>query len=465
MASNGSVTSINATDQSSPSHLLSNSISSLSSSRSSSRHTSQISKTYRQASTLFLTRRLPESLSTVLPVITPPSDADTESANDPANSLAPVAKASRTTRIKVWSLYLTILNAILELDPAEGKQAFGTSQFRALVAKVRDGEVWEEVVKNGYQGIEGDVDADVVINLATLLLAHARSQKLNQTRLETYLATSSSPSLNTSIPTTPTTANPFPSKRRSAPGTETPRDLNTRVKILELYTLHVLLRNNEWDYAREFITMNEVLDEERREAFLGAWKSLKEESEEGERRERAEKEYREEQLKRDIEESRRRREEEERKAREELDRKARVSGGNGGGTSEIDYGIEEEGMNSTIGNPATSSVASSNTPSSSAAKRTNTKKSKSSPPQRQNNKKSVIEKASTVISNLKRAILESGLGLRGNPLLVLRMLAFVAGLVAVFGRREIRERLRRLLGEGWGRVRRTVGMGVKVSYI
>ncbi|PQE27739.1 peroxin 26 protein [Rutstroemia sp. NJR-2017a BVV2] len=424
---------------------------------------SLISKTYRQASTLFLTRRLPESLSTVLPVITPPSDTDTESANDPANSLAPVAKASRTTRIKVWSLYLTILNAILELDPAEGKQAFGTSQFRALVAKVRDGEVWEEVVKNGYQGIEGDVDADVVINLATLLLAHSRSQKVNQTRLETYLATSSTPSLSASISTTPTTANPFPSKRRSAPGTETPRDLNTRVKILELYTLHVLLRNNEWEYAREFITMNEVLDEERREAFLGAWKSLKEESEEGERRERAEKEYREEQLKREIEESRRLREEEERRGREELDRKARASGGNAGGTSsEVDYGIEDEATNSTSRNPATASVTSSTTPSS-TAKRTNTKKPK--PPQRQNNKKSVIEKASTVIANLKRAILESGLGLRGNPLLVLRLLAFVVGIVAVFGRRQVRERLRRVLGEGWGRVRRTVGMGVKVSYI
>ncbi|PQE32268.1 peroxin 26 protein [Rutstroemia sp. NJR-2017a WRK4] len=459
MASNGSITAINTSDQLSPSHLLSNSISSLSSSRSSSRHTSQISKTYRQASTLFLTRRLPESLSTVLPVITPPSDTDTESANDPANSLAPVAKASRTTRIKVWSLYLTILNAILELDPAEGKQAFGTSQFRALVAKVRDGEVWEEVVKNGYQGIEGDVDADVVINLSTLLLAHSRSQKVNQTRLETYLATSSTPSLSASISTTPTTANPFPSKRRSAPGTETPRDLNTRVKILELYTLHVLLRNNEWEYAREFISMNEVLDEERREAFLGAWKSLKEESEESERRERAEKEYREEQLKREIEESRRRREEEERKGREELDRKARASGGNTGGTasSEVDYGIEDEAM---VRNPATASVTSSTAPSSAAAKRTNTKKPK--PPQRQ---KSVIEKAGTVISNLKRAILESGLGLRGNPLLVLRLLAFVVGIVAVFGRRQVRERMRRVVGEGWGRVRRTVGMGVKVSYI
>lgn len=154
MASHGSITTINQSDQLSSSH--------------SSRHTSQISKIYRQASTLFLTRRLPESLSTILPVITPSSSSDIENTNpndSTKSSGAPISKASRTTRIKVWSLYLTILNAILELDPAEGKQAFGTSQFRALVAKVRDGEVWEEVVKNGYHGIEGDVDSDVVINL------------------------------------------------------------------------------------------------------------------------------------------------------------------------------------------------------------------------------------------------------------------------------------------------------------
>jgi hypothetical protein len=100
-------------------------------------------------------------LSTILPVITQPESEDNSSEKEPA----PVSKASRTTRIKVWSLYLTILNAIVELDPDEGKQAFGSSDWRALVTKVRDGVVWEEVVKNGYGGVEGDVDSDVVINL------------------------------------------------------------------------------------------------------------------------------------------------------------------------------------------------------------------------------------------------------------------------------------------------------------
>lgn len=40
------------------------------------------------------------------------------------------------------------------------------------MSKVRDGDVWEEVVKNGYGGVEGDVDSDVVINLYFSLPSH-----------------------------------------------------------------------------------------------------------------------------------------------------------------------------------------------------------------------------------------------------------------------------------------------------
>jgi hypothetical protein len=148
----------------SSSRIMASSISSLSSSLSSARHSSSshITKTYRQASTLFLTRRLPEALSTVLPLITPPAPEDPST---DASEPAPVARASRSTRIKVWSLYLTVLNAILELDSDEGKQAFGTHEWRALCTKVRDGHIWDEVVHNGYHDVEGNVDADVVINL------------------------------------------------------------------------------------------------------------------------------------------------------------------------------------------------------------------------------------------------------------------------------------------------------------
>lgn len=163
---NGSTTtmaSATMTEEALPSsRLLSSSISSLSSSRHGTPH---LSKIYRQASTLFLTRRLPEALATIEPVITapPPSepvDGDTESAE-----LAPVATASRSTRIKIWNLYLTILNAVVELGPEDGKNAIGSREWRSIVSKVRDGTIWEDIVRDGYGGVEGDVDSDVVINL------------------------------------------------------------------------------------------------------------------------------------------------------------------------------------------------------------------------------------------------------------------------------------------------------------
>ena len=85
-------------------------------------------------------------------------------------------------------------------------------------------------------------------------------------------------------------------RRKSYNGTDTPRDLNTRIKLLELYTLHVLPRNDEWDYAREFISMSEVLDDERKEAFLLALHSLKEEKEDSEAREERLRQQQQEQL-------------------------------------------------------------------------------------------------------------------------------------------------------------------------
>ena len=471
MTSNGSIaTTLSPTRDT----LLTSSISSLSSSTSSRQTSSQISKIYRQSSTLFLTRRLPESLSTILPVITPPNPEDSPS------ELAPVARASRTTRIKVWSLYLTILNAIVELDPDEGKQAFGSSDWRALVSKVREGDVWEEVVRNGYGGVEGGVDSDVVINLyvlsnpkppnhlsflqklnanhictnrATLLLAHARTQKTNQTRLETYLASSTTPSLQISpslLSSSPNT--PRPRSPQKSTGTDTPRDLNARVKILELYTLHVLLRNNEWDYAREFISISSVLDEERREAFLQALQSLRDEQIEAEKREREERRWQEEQL----QDARRRREERERE-------REREEG------SEVDYGVEDS-RPSTARSGKAASVSSSITPKATPPPQPNPKPNSkaTSPPIRKTPATpkrlppTLISRASTIFKNVRKVLTEDVLAAcKTRPLFLLQMLAFIIGIVVLMGRRDVKERVKRM----WGRVRETVGMGVKVSYI
>jgi len=153
-------------DDMSGSRYLSSSISSLSASRQQS---SQIAKAYRQAAQLFLTRRLPEALSTIEPIITPPPQEDTSGNGSGTDGEllghAPVATASRGTRVKVWSFYLTFLNAVVELGAEEGKHAFGSARWKQLVSRCRDGSVWDEVVRDGYAGVEGDVDADVVVNL------------------------------------------------------------------------------------------------------------------------------------------------------------------------------------------------------------------------------------------------------------------------------------------------------------
>ncbi|OAQ70324.1 peroxin 26 [Pochonia chlamydosporia 170] len=431
-------------------NILSSSISSLQSSTIASRHTSQISKTYRQASTLFLTRRLPEALTTLTPLITPPGSADD---GEPA----PVAAASRTTRIKVWSLYLTILNAILEMDPEEGKDAFGNQEWRALCSKVRDGQVWEEVVHNGYHGVEGDVDSDVVINLATLLLAHARDQTLNQRRLETYLATTTAPNLDLAgkFNGSPAPGSRMGSRYRSpAPGTSganTPRDLNARVKILELYTLHVLLRNNEWEYAREFISVSSVLDDERREAFLQALQSLQEDQQEQERLEREERQRQEEELRREVEEARRQRAENEARERKRLEEE-RVRRE----ASEVDYGVEQSPSSSTSGNR-------------SRQNRPQPRHNKSSISSRQNGKAvapaTFTARATMVMTRLRSVIEELAVALNSNPALLMRFLVFLVGFLVMLGHKGLRQRIQRILGTSWNKVMATAGMGTKVSYI
>ncbi|KAI1500502.1 hypothetical protein F5X99DRAFT_386215 [Biscogniauxia marginata] len=438
------------------SQVLSNSISSLASPQTARNSTSHISKTYRQASQLFLTRRLPEALSTVLPLITPLTEgaADVNGVTEPA----PVARASRSTRIKVWSLYLTVLNAILELDPDEGKDTFGTQEWRALCTKVREGEVWEEVVQSGYHGVEGDVDSEVVINLATLLLAHARSQVLNQKRLENYLASSTTPNLDISQKFEAHKSPRLPSRTRRSPskgasGADTPRDLNARVKILELYTLHVLLRNNEWDYAREFISVSPVLDDERRDAFLQALQSLREEQQESERRENEEKQRQEEKLQKDIEEARKLRAENEARERRRIEEeRARREG------SEVDYGIEQ-----TPSPPGSSKAR--HTRSGSALSKSSARSSPGSRGKKVVARPSMGARAVMIITNLRNVLEQTGASLKSNPTLLLRFMAFIISLIIMFGKRSIRERIQRIMGTGWTKVKSTAGMGVKVSYI
>ena len=149
-------------DSQSSSQYLSSSHSSLNQSK---RQSSEISKTYKHASQLYLTRRLAEAYEALQPVIKRPEHANGDQSEDHLPPLAPIATATTSQRIKTWSLYATLLNAVLDLGNEEGKSEFGQKQYRDIVRLVQSSDIWEQVVQNGYRGREASVDAEVVYNL------------------------------------------------------------------------------------------------------------------------------------------------------------------------------------------------------------------------------------------------------------------------------------------------------------
>lgn len=234
------------------------------------------------------------------------------------------------------------------------------------------------------------------------------------------------------------------------------------MRIIELFTLHVLPRNEEWDYAREFINLSEVLDEERKDVFLQTLDGLKEEREQGELRAAALQREKDAELERQTREVERRRAEEAAAERTQQNEQHKRS------TSEVDYGIEKnrrngtpKGRNSKSGDrqsgkgsgPSGRAASSSLTGSSSRNARKPEK-----PESRPRQTRALVN----ILRNMFQYISQS---VTGNPLSFARALLFMLGIIMALSRQDVRERVRRITGAGWQKVKGTVGMGVKVSYI
>jgi len=142
-----------------PSSALSSSVASL----SASQHLPpNVARIYKQASQLFLTRRIQEAHEVLLPFITSVSGSVGNTAQEAS---IPIASASRGARVKVWNLYISIINEAIALGQNAGKKEFGSAKWKELVAKARDGSIWDEVVNSGYQGSECNVDGDIIASL------------------------------------------------------------------------------------------------------------------------------------------------------------------------------------------------------------------------------------------------------------------------------------------------------------
>lgn len=77
----------------------------------------------------------------------------------------------------------------------------------------------------------------------------------------------------------------------------------------------------------------------------------------------------------------------------------------------------------------------------------------------------IYNNLTSVISNLQNILLNLARSFSKRPMVLLRIVFFLAALVLALSRQDVRERVARILGSSWNKLRGTVGMGVKVSYI
>ena len=284
---------------------------------------------------------------------------------------------------------------------------------------------------------------------AMLLLKHSPSQVLNQQRLETYLSSYGQPNLDIAEHLN------SPTQRSARPngGTDTPKDLASRVRIIELFTLHVLPRNEEWEYASEFINLSEVLDEERKEHFLQMLDSIKEEKQQGELRAAALQREKDAEMERQAREAERQRAEEAAAAERAAAAAASAQQSKHARTnSEVDYGIEKSRRNGTVKGRGKTRTAFSPPAGSKSVRKADKPEARA----RQ------TRALGTVLRNLFQYFSKT---VAGSPMSFARTLLFLLGLLVALSRQDVRERIRRITGAGWQKVKGTIGMGVKVSYI
>jgi len=270
---------------------------------------------------------------------------------------------------------------------------------------------------------------------------------VTQQRLETYLSITGQPDLDVAKHMAQEKHTRRPDTFHAS-GTSTPRDLNQRLKILEIFTLYVLPRNQEWEYAKQFIQMSEILDDDRKEAFLQALQALQDEPKHEAQREEALNKQRREQL----EDAKMRQEEEGRRGLAEA---ARI---------QQDRSVSHSSRQSDV--PA----ATETRPSTRLARNSSAIRAKPSSPALSGKAPkppvlSFVRRAMLFLSAARQNLLRMGTGVWRHPLALLRLFLFMFALLMALARRDIRLRVEQVLKISWEKVRRTAGMAVKVTYV
>lgn len=249
-------------------------------------------------------------------------------------------------------------------------------------------------------------------------------------------------------------------------GTDTPKDLAARVKIIELFTLHILPQNGEWEYAAEFIRLSEVLDEERKEVFLQTLDELKDEKERGNQRAAELQREKEAEMERQIQEAEERQKKE---AAAAAEKSQKTLNGHKRANSEVDH----------PNGASKSRAVKADKPVPGGDKKTKpsvtTTSRRTGFPQPSSSSKSAGEKERSVTASSRRLRVFYNLirnifqrfqhSVAGNPMAFIRTLIFTLGFLLALSRQDVRARIQRLTNSSLQKIRGTIGMGMKVSYI
>ena len=243
-------------------------------------------------------------------------------------------------------------------------------------------------------------------------------------------------------------------------GTIGSRSIHSTRKIIELYTLQVLPRNNEWQYAKDFITMTDIIDDESKDEMLHALRALEEERSGNEAPPSESPALRGKVPQREHGTGR-----EPESIGHDASKLSFVKEHPGlkNNNNEQDFGIDDS-----IQKPSTSNLNVTIPNSKESNSKSRSVSSKRSTFKQAVSKKAqsgVRRKNAAFIDIFKRLIHVTTKSLSNNPAALLRFVLLAIAFIVTLSRDSVRARVGRLTEAAWDSLRRTFGMGMKVSYI
>jgi hypothetical protein len=205
---------------------------------------------YKLSSQYFLTKHFPEANQAIQPLL---------------------RSTDRKWQQKAWGLYLIILDNGLKFTPEEGRKVWGRQGWEREVLRIKQARIWDELL-DAVHGVKSAIDAEVIMAMyfpspdleadyfiRIQISLHHGDTKIAQLKVEEWLA---------AVPP------PYP-YQSSAVIDGLVNDESNGVKqkdyygkVLELYCLALLPRNEEWDFANTFIEMNEYLSDARKKVSI-----------------------------------------------------------------------------------------------------------------------------------------------------------------------------------------------------